>query len=120
MPDARFVDLDGQHPIFHSFFEIDWPFDILPQPYDHVPADLPRRCSKETIRRSRLMAMINFNTDISEYWEFAPTGFDAGVRNERGVQARRELRHVRIDALRAGGLKVRTTTVVVQAFRPAR
>ena len=34
MPEARFVDLDGTHPIFHSFFEIDAARLILPQAYD--------------------------------------------------------------------------------------
>ena len=50
LPDARFVDLDLAHPIFHSFFEIK-SLDV-PQYYDPPPADLPRRSSRTTIRPS--------------------------------------------------------------------
>ena len=98
-PARRWVELDGQHPIFHSFFEIDRPLDLIP-PYDQRYRPIYYGVFEENDPARRLMAIVNFNNDISEYWEFAPTGLHAGVRHERGVQAGRELRHVRVDALR--------------------
>jgi hypothetical protein len=67
LPEARFVDLDVSHQIFHSFFEIG-SFDILPQHYD-VGRPILRAVFEQNDPTKRMMAMINFNTDISEYWE---------------------------------------------------
>jgi hypothetical protein len=72
LPDARFVDLDPSHPIFHSFFEID-SFDIVPQSYDDG-RPIFRGVFENNDPAKRLLAMINYNTDISEYWEFSGTG----------------------------------------------
>ncbi len=73
LPEARFVDLDIAHPIFHSFFEIG-SFDIVPQMYD-VGRPVFRGVFENNDPGKRLMAMVNFNTDISEYWEEAESGF---------------------------------------------
>lgn len=72
LPEARFVDLDPSHPIFHSFFEID-SFDIVPQAYDQG-RPIFRGVYENNDPSKRLLAMINYNTDISEYWEFSGTG----------------------------------------------
>jgi hypothetical protein len=72
IPDARFVDLDPSHPIFHAFFEID-SFDIIPQDYDRGRPVL-RGLFEDNDPRKRLMAIANFNTDVSNYWEFSGTG----------------------------------------------
>lgn len=72
MPEAQFVDLDPTHPIFHSFFEID-SFDIVPQAYDEGRPSF-RGVFEGNDPTKRLIAMINYNTDISEYWEFSDTG----------------------------------------------
>ena len=73
LPGARFVDLDATHPIFHAFFEID-SFDIVPQYYD-TGRPIFRGIFEDNDPKKRLMVMVNFNTDISEYWEFSDTGF---------------------------------------------
>jgi hypothetical protein len=73
LPGARFFDLDASHPIFHSFFEID-SLDILPQHYD-IGRPVLRAVFEENDPSRRMMAMINFNTDISEYWEEGGSGF---------------------------------------------
>jgi hypothetical protein len=73
LPEAQFVDLDPSHPIFHSFFEID-SFDIVPQAYD-AGSPVFRAVFEDNDPKKRIMAMINYNTDISEYWEFSGTGF---------------------------------------------
>jgi hypothetical protein len=72
LPGARFVDLDATHPIFHSFFEID-DLSIVPQNYDQG-RPVFRGIFEDNDPAKRLLVMINFNTDISEYWEFSDTG----------------------------------------------
>jgi hypothetical protein len=73
LPAARFYDLDPSQAIFHSFFEID-SFDILPQHYD-IGQPVLRGVFEENDPSKRMIAMINFNTDISEYWEEGGLGF---------------------------------------------
>jgi len=73
LPEARFYDLDASHPIFHAFFEID-SLDTLPQLYD-IGAPILRAVFEDNDPSGRMMAMINFNTDISEYWEGGGIGF---------------------------------------------
>ena len=72
LPDVRFFDLDATHPIFHSFFEIDNPTDY-PNFYDQGKP-LFRGIYENNDPTKRLMAIINYNTDISEFWEFSGTG----------------------------------------------
>jgi hypothetical protein len=72
LPGARFVDLDATHPIFHAFFEID-DLDIIPQYYD-FGKPVFRGIFEDNDPNKRLMAIVNFNTDISEYWEFSDSG----------------------------------------------
>jgi hypothetical protein len=73
LPGARFVDLDASHPIFHSFFEIN-DLDIIPQFYDFDVKPVFRGIFEDNDPAKRLMVMINFDTDISEFWEFSDTG----------------------------------------------
>jgi len=72
LPEARFVDLDATHPIFHSFFEID-NLDIIPQYYDSGKP-IFRGIFENNDPTKRLLVMVNYNTDISEYWEFSDLG----------------------------------------------
>ena len=97
IPDAQFVDLDPSHPIFHCFFEID-SFDIIPQDY-HRARPILRGLYQDNDPKKRLMAIVNFNTDVSNFWEFSGTGFRPVVGIERGLQARDQLRDVRPDPL---------------------
>jgi len=73
IPDAQFVDLDPSHPIFHCFFEID-SFDIIPQDYDRARPIL-RGLYEDNDPKKRLMAIVNFNTDVSNFWEFSSNGY---------------------------------------------
>jgi hypothetical protein len=72
IPQARFVDLDPSHPIFHSFFEIT-SFDIVPQYYDEG-RPIFRGLFEDNDPKKRLLAIVNFNTDVSNFWEFSGTG----------------------------------------------
>ena len=71
LPTARFIDLDQTHPIFHSFFEIKT-LDF-PQNYDPPPA-IFRAVFEDNDPKKRIVVMINYNTDISEYWEWSDVG----------------------------------------------
>ncbi|OFV93192.1 MAG: hypothetical protein A3G76_05880 [Acidobacteria bacterium RIFCSPLOWO2_12_FULL_65_11] len=72
LPDVQFFDLDASHPIFHSFFEIN-DLNIVRNHYD--PGEpIFRGIFEDNDPSKRLIAIINYNTDISEYWEFSETG----------------------------------------------
>jgi uncharacterized protein DUF4159 len=73
LPEARFVDLDGTHPIFHAFFEIPHP-ELTPQNYD-PGQPIFRGLYEDNDPKKRLMMIIAYNTDISEFWEWSGTGF---------------------------------------------
>jgi len=72
IPNAEFLDLSRDHPIFHSFFEFK-SFDDIPQFYDRG-APIFRGLFEDNDPRKRMMAMINFNTDVSNFWEFSAEG----------------------------------------------
>jgi hypothetical protein len=72
IPNVRFYDLQPTHPIFHSFFEIN-SFSIIPQKYD-AGSPILRAVYENHDPSKRLLAMINFRTDVSDFWEFSGTG----------------------------------------------
>jgi hypothetical protein len=69
LPNGRFLDLTPDHPIFHSFYDIG-SLDNVPQFYDRGPPIL-RGLFEDNDPGKRMMAMINFNTDVSNFWEFS-------------------------------------------------
>jgi hypothetical protein len=71
-PHGQWVDIDVNHQIFHSFYEILKPHDI-PQYYD-LGAPIFRGMHEDNDPSKRLMVFVNYNTDISEFWEFSDTG----------------------------------------------
>jgi hypothetical protein len=73
MPGARFIDLDPSYGIFHSFYQIS-SFNVLPQAYDRGKPQL-KALFEDNDPKKRMLAIINFDTDVSEYWEFSGTGF---------------------------------------------
>jgi hypothetical protein len=59
--------------VFHNFFEING-IDHFPQAY--VSGDpVFKGIFEGNDRRKRLMAIINYNTDVSQYWEWSGRGF---------------------------------------------
>ena len=72
LPGAQFVDLDVSHPIFHSFFEIN-DLDIVPQAYI-VGRPIFRGLFEDNDPSKRLQMIVNYNTDISQFWEWSGTG----------------------------------------------
>jgi hypothetical protein len=72
LPGIRFFDMDGSHPIFHSFFEID-DLDIVPQAYI-AGRPIFRGVYEDNDPTKRLQMIVNYNTDISQFWEWSGTG----------------------------------------------
>jgi hypothetical protein len=72
IPGGKFVDLDSKDSIFHSFFEIE-SLDNIPQFYDRGKPVF-RGLYEDNDPHKRLMAIANFNTDVSNFWEFSATG----------------------------------------------
>ena len=73
LPGLHPMDMELTHPIFHSFFDIP-SFDVVRQFYDQGPA-IFRGVFEGNDPKKRLLVMINFNTDVSNYWEFSAQGF---------------------------------------------
>jgi hypothetical protein len=73
LPNWHWMQLDGTHPIFHSFFEIDDPLSLAP-PYGGLPPSY-WGIYEDNDPKKRLVAIANVNNDISEYWEWSDTGY---------------------------------------------
>jgi hypothetical protein len=73
IPGAQFVELTPEHPIFHSFYEIN-NFNIIPQDYDRGRPQF-MGLYEDNDPKKRLLVIANFNTDVSNWWEFAGQGY---------------------------------------------
>ena len=71
LPEGKIFDVALDNLVFHAFFEIKT-LDV-PQYYDPPPAYF-RAIFEDNDPSKRVMVMINYNTDISEYWEWSDTG----------------------------------------------
>jgi hypothetical protein len=75
MPEGRFVDLDPADPVFHSFFDISSAvLSNFPQAYIRGQPKF-RGLYEGNDPSSRLLMVVNYNTDISQYWEWSGRGF---------------------------------------------
>ena len=72
LPDARWIDLDASMAVFHAFFEIP-SLDVVRQYYDRG-RPVFRGIFEGNDPTKRLMVIANFNTDVSNFWEFSATG----------------------------------------------
>jgi len=72
MPGAQFVDLDASHTIFHSFFAVN-DLDIIPQAYI-AGRPIFRGLFEQNDPTKRLQMIVNYNTDVSQFWEWSGTG----------------------------------------------
>jgi hypothetical protein len=72
IPGAVLVPMNPTDTIFHCFFDIN-SFDIIPQDYDRGRPVL-LGLYEDNDPKKRLMAIINFNTDVSNFWEFSGQG----------------------------------------------
>lgn len=72
LPGVRILPLDVSHPVFHSFFEIA-SLDSIPEAYDQDPEI--RGIFENNDPSKRLMAVVNFNMDMADFWEFSGRGY---------------------------------------------
>ena len=77
LPEARILDMDPKHPIFHSFFEIN-SFDIIPQ-VRRSGQPILRGIFEDNDPSKRLLAIINFNTDVANSGNCQPPGSDRSM-----------------------------------------
>jgi hypothetical protein len=81
LPGIRPIQLDVSHPIFHVFFDV----KVLP-----TEAPTFRRYTpvfyglfENNDPHGRMMAIVDYNNDVSEYWEWSDTGaFGMDLTNE--------------------------------------
>jgi hypothetical protein len=74
-PGVRFFDMDMSHPIFHSFFEItNEKLDNFPQAYNSG-RPVFRGVFQDNDPTKRLLMIVNYNTDVSQFWEWSGRGF---------------------------------------------
>ena len=73
LPGLQWVELTPADPIFHSFFEIN-DFNAIRQSYDAGRPSF-RGLYEDNDPHKRLLAVANFNTDISDWWEFSGQGY---------------------------------------------
>ena len=72
LPQGRIVRLDTSHPIFDSFFRIS-SLDYS-HPYFGQPSEF-HGIFEDNDPSKRLMAIVNYNNDIGDYWEWSDAGF---------------------------------------------
>jgi hypothetical protein len=72
LPGAAFVEMSASHAIFHSFFEIR-SLDVVPQAYNAGPP-IFRGIFEDNDQSKRLQMIVNYNTDISQFWEWSSVG----------------------------------------------
>lgn len=72
LPGIQFVELDGTHEIFDSFFRVD-PHDVIPPYGPQTPVWYG--LFEDNDPEKRLMAIVNYDNDISEYWEYSDQGY---------------------------------------------
>jgi hypothetical protein len=72
LPEGRFIDLDASHPIFHSFFEVN-NLDVVPQAYIGG-RPIFRGLFEDNDPARRLQMIVNYNTDVSQFWEWSGLG----------------------------------------------
>jgi hypothetical protein len=85
------------HPIFHSFFEINT-LDNFPQAYNSG-SPFFRGVFEDNDPSKRLVMIINYNTDISQYWEWSGRGLRPVDDTNEAYKLGRKLLDVRDDPL---------------------
>jgi hypothetical protein len=71
LPGAEFIELEPTHPIFHTFFDM----DTINVPHPSVSVTpVYFGVFRDNDPTRRMMALVNFNNDVAEYWEYSATG----------------------------------------------
>ncbi len=74
IPGLRIQEVPVDHPIFDSFFRIEDPYRLAPPTF---PQFTPEYLGvfEDNDPSGRLLAMLNYNNDIAEYWETSGRGW---------------------------------------------
>jgi hypothetical protein len=70
IPDGNLVPLDSNHPVFHSFFDI----NTAETQGVYGPATF-HGIFEDNDPNKRLLLVANYNHDLGELWEFSDTGY---------------------------------------------
>jgi hypothetical protein len=73
LPGLEIVQIPDDHEIFDSFYFIEDPHSLIPPYGGSRPLYLG--VYEDNDPTKRLMAILNYNNDIAEYWEFSDRGF---------------------------------------------
>ena len=73
-PEARWIELDPTHAIFHTFFEVN-SFDIIPQAYNLGGRPIFMALFEDNDPKKRMYAIANYQSDLSEFWEHSEQGY---------------------------------------------
>jgi hypothetical protein len=70
IPDARLIEIDQQHPVFHSFFDIN-----TEETQGYYGQLSVQGVFEDNDPAKRLLLVANYNHDLGELWEYSDTGF---------------------------------------------
>jgi len=73
LPRHRLIEVDNSHAVFDSFFRVEDP-RAFPHPYFRVPSNY-FGVFEDNDPNKRLMMIVNYNQDVSEYWEWSDTSY---------------------------------------------
>jgi hypothetical protein len=73
LPNVRFFDMKPSDSVFHAFFEIN-DLNHFPQAYN-AGDPVFKGIYEDNDPTKRLMSIINYNTDVSQFWEWSGRGF---------------------------------------------
>ncbi len=71
-PKAIWHQLTADHPIFHSFYDIG-SLDLIPQYFNYGTPKF-YGLFEDNDPTKRMIAIANYDTDLSEFWEFSDSG----------------------------------------------
>jgi len=77
IPECNMVELPGDHPLFHSYYDIERVVqtpnvgNALERRTTHEQDGYVPHCRGISDAKGRLMVVINFNTDLGDAWEWA-------------------------------------------------
>jgi hypothetical protein len=71
LPDHHFIPITVEHPIFHSFFDIQT-LDVPHPSVNVIPSY--RAIFEDNDPSKRMIALANWNNDLAEYWEWSAEG----------------------------------------------
>jgi hypothetical protein len=73
-PTGQWIELDADHPVFHSFFEID-PYSVLSAYPELGGPPVFYGLFEDNDPTKRMYAIANYRNDLSEFWEASTRGY---------------------------------------------